>query len=300
MSRNTTLKVFALLFTVLAVSASWGQELTYPWLTVDEQGIGAAFTQLRSQKEILLVLNGVDQFGPKTTALSSNAFFLWDPLNQSFAKAEINDYVNNVHTNRIVGDGTTLWSYSFTRNTYSSFVYGSFSGQPVPGFRGNMLKELTSASQGQTVFLARMLSQVFADTPALQSGLGGAGLATYTDWFAGATITTVAEGGAVSKMDDPVDPNRTYVADNLDYYVVYTYKIRPQRCAAFHFTRTDVNQPWVLSDINYADLQYINPSTPRLVDWTITVYSANFPVTTNFVFIPPASAKAIANVKGGS
>ncbi|MFI5386766.1 MAG: hypothetical protein ACHQ50_11675 [Fimbriimonadales bacterium] len=254
-------------------------------LSGEEKYVQLALSDLRQEKEIMLSLDGVDQFGPRKTALYSNAFFLWDPLNpNAFAKAEINDYVNNAHTTRLVADGTTLWSYSFPRNTYSSFRYGSYAGAEPEGFRTNMLQELTASSQSSTVFLARTLRETFSGTNA-----------QYTGWFPGAAITVVGKG---SSMTDPVDPNRVYVGDDFNIYIVYTYTPRQKRSAAFHIVRGDLTQPWALSEIYYADQLQINPSTSRLVEWVITAYVGALPSSTNFIFVPPAAARATANVKG--
>ncbi|HVT13378.1 MAG TPA: hypothetical protein VHE55_14015 [Fimbriimonadaceae bacterium] len=269
---------------LLAVAAG----SAYAQLTPDEKNIGAAFALLRQNNEIMLELNGAEQYGARTTNLYSNAYFKWDPLNpDSFAKSEINDFVNNVHTHRIVGDGQTLWSYDFNQNTYSAFHYGSYSGPPPEGFRTNLLQEMASASKGQTIFLARMLREVF-----------GGVVATYTTWLPMATITYVGKGTTTESMKDPV-ANRTYVASDVDAFVVYTYPTRPQRSAAFHLTRPDQTQPWAISEIYYADLQRISASTSRYVDWTITVHTTAFPFAATYIFKPPTTARPIANVKGG-
>ncbi|HTQ10654.1 MAG TPA: hypothetical protein VMI31_11320, partial [Fimbriimonadaceae bacterium] len=227
----------------------------YEWLTGQEQGIESAFKLLRANNEILAVLSGTDRIGSTTSTLYSNAFFDWDMANpDSFAKAEINDYVNNAHLRRIVGDGTTLWSYDFARNSYTTFRYGAYSGAPPQGFRSNMLQELGSSARGSTVYLARLLKEVFSGD-----------YAQYSDWFPGAGITLVSTNSKTTSMTDPIDSNRVYTADQSDYYVVYTYKTRPSRSAAFHFTQSDSSQPWVLSDIEYAERQTFNASTPRLL-----------------------------------
>ncbi|HWA83368.1 MAG TPA: hypothetical protein VG820_08050 [Fimbriimonadaceae bacterium] len=269
---------------LLAVAAG----SAYAQLNPDEKNIGAAFSLLRQNGEIMLELNGTEQVGARTTNLYSNAYFKWDSLNpDSFAKSEINDFVNNVHTHRIVGDGQTLWSYDFNQNAYSAFHYGAYSGPPPEGFRLNLLQEMTSASKGQTVVLARMLREIF-----------GGVTAQYTTWLPMATVTWVGKGTTTESLKDPI-ANRTYVASDQDAFVVYTYATRPQRSASFHLTRADLTQPWSLSEIYYADLQRINASNSRFVDWTITVHTSAFPFEATYIFKPPTTARPIANVKGG-
>jgi len=53
-----------------------------------------------------------------------------------------------------------------------------------------------------------------------------------------------------------------------------------------------------LSEIYYADLQNVNASTPRMIDWRLTIHTGSLPMSTNYVFVPPTNARAIANVKG--
>lgn len=273
-------RAIAIALFAACVAQSFGQ------LVDAEKYVEAGAYTLRLQKEIMLSLDGIDQIGARKTTLFSNAFFSWDPdLPNSFAKAEINDYVDGAHTNRLVADGTILWSYSYPRNTYSTFRYGSYSGAEPQGFRSNMLQEMTAASTASTVFLARALRETFAGVDA-----------QYTTWFPGAAITLVDSGVA---MTDPVDPDRKYVGDDLNVYVVYTYTPRQKRSAAFHMTRPDLAHPWMLSEIYYADLRQLNPSTPRFLEWLITVHTGKLPLTTNYVFVPPTTARGIANVKGG-
>ncbi len=282
-------------------SVGFGQ--TY--LSVNEKAIQSALVNLRTDmtilqapKQMMLELTGTETLGPRVNNLYSNAYFSWDPTApNAFAKAEINDYVNNAHTRRIAADGTTIWAYSFPQNAYTSFRYGTYSGTPPTDFRINMFSELMRASEGPAVFLARLLRETYSGYTNDQSKLGNTfDTANYTTWLPGATVSVVTGGAS---MQDPVAKNRTYqsVPGGLDEFVVYTYAQRPQRSAAFHLTVNSTVGGWNLSEVYYADEKYLNPSTPRLLDWKITVYTGTLPSTTNFVFIPPAKARAIANVR---
>jgi hypothetical protein len=276
------MKVVAVALFAAAITSAFAQ------ITAEEKSILSGFTSLRAEKEIMLELDGTDKFGAKTSVLYSNAFFNWDPLKpDSFAKVEVNDYLNGNHTHRIVGDGTTLWGYDFTKNAYTSFRYGAYSGTLAPDFRANMLQELTTNSRGTTVFMSRMLREVFSGD-----------IAQYRTWFPGAQITLLTKTSSPPVMTDPVDQNRSYVADDLNLYVIYTYTPRTQRSSAFHFSRPDLNSPWSLSEIYYADSQTAGSSVVRFVDWRITVHTGVLPLSTNYVFVPPTNARAIANVKG--
>lgn len=255
-------------------------------LNPDEKNIGMAFSLLRQEKEVMFELDGTDQMGSRTTNFYSNAYFQWDPNNpDAFAKSEINDFVNNVHTHRIVGDGQTLWSYDFGQNAYSAFNYGAYSGAPPEGFRTNLLQEMASSSKGPTIFLARMLREIFAGTNA-----------QYTPWLPMATVTYIVKGSV--PMTDPVATNRTYAGDDQNSFVVYTYATRPQRSAAFHLVRSSITDPWSLGEIYYADLQKLSAANTRFLDWKIVVRTVPFPANATYIFKPPTTARPIANVKG--
>lgn len=256
-----------------------------------EQGIQDAFASIRASQEVMLVLDGVDRIGTRANSLYSTAFFLWDPIvattTHKLAKTDVNDYVNNVHTHRIAGDGMTLWSYDYGKNAYTSFRYGAYAGAQSTDFRMNLLQEATASSRGPTVFLARMLREIFAGD-----------VAQYSSWLPMASVTVVSTTSGTASLADPIVSTRSYDSNDLNYYVVYTYASRPRRSAAFHFVRTDLAAPWTLQEIYYADSLQLNASTPRLVDWRISVYTGILPASTNYVFVPPASARAISNVRG--
>jgi hypothetical protein len=281
------MKFVAVALAFVSVAAASAQ------ISAAEQPIEDAFVQLRQESQIMLELDGTDQYGPKTTTLYANAFFDWDPINvNKFAKAEVNDFFDGIHAHRIVGDGTTLWGYDFTRNAYTSLRYGSYSGPEPEGFRGNLLQEVAINSKASTVFLARMLREIYSSDTSLASH--------YRTWFPGAQITTLTKTSTPPQMVDPVDTNRTYTADDLNFYILYTYTPRTQRSGVFHFTRADLTKPWALSEFYYADAQQVNSSVQRVLNWRITVRTGSLPASTNYVFVPPTNARAIANVKGQS
>jgi hypothetical protein len=250
----------------------------------EEKPIQDAFANLRLESEVYFGLDGTDSLGTRTNVLNSNAFFKWEPTApDKYAKSEINDWVNSGHTHRIVADGITVWSYDFGHNTYTSFRYGLHAGAPPKNFRTDMLQEMTTASQSQTTFLARILREVYSGD-----------FAQYRTWLPMANVTTVAKGSP--PMPDPVITTRTYTGDDLNYYIVYTYSTRPQRSSAFHFTRKDMAAPWDLSDIYYADRTTMRTGT-RTVDWKVSIYRGTLPTSTNYLFQPPSNARPIANVR---
>jgi len=161
-----------------------------------------------------------------------------------------------------------------------------------------MLQQLSAWTQGQSPLLARLTLETFSgeNTIALNGTYN-----LYSGWFPGASaslVTTDVRAGAVPQFQDPVDKSRVYVADPLNEYIVYTYATRLQRSAAFHLVRTDPLSPWKLSEIYYADFQQLNPATASFVDWKLSVYTGILPSSTTYDFKPPATARAIANVKG--
>jgi hypothetical protein len=113
-----------------------------------------------------------------------------------------------------------------------------------------------------------------------------------------AQITVLTKASANPSFQDPV-VDRKYDASDLDYYVIYTYNSRLLRSAAFRFSRPDTSSEFRLNEIYYADKQQINASTPRVVDWVISISSGPLPAVARYTFVPPTTAKAIANVRGG-
>lgn len=256
----------------------------------EEDTIHSAFATFRTQPEVMIAIDGTDQLGSRTNVIYSNAFFKWDPAQpNSFAKTELNEYLNGARMKRIVGDGMTLWSYDFAKNTYSASRYGSYGAAQPQGFRASMLFELTNATSGPSVFLARTLREIFSGD-----------FAQYRSWFPMAQITVVSDVAPTRSMVDPIVPSRSYTGDQLNFYVVYTYNPRVRRSGAFHFSRSDVTKPWTLAEVFYADGTSLNASTPRLVDWRMTFHTGMLPASTNYVFVPPTNARAIANARSRS
>lgn len=250
-------------------------------ISENEQVIQGALAQLRAKPEIMVELVGFEKLGTRTTSLYSNAFFKWDPLQKNgISKAEINDFVDSQHSKRIVADGTILWSYDFGRNTYSTYKYGAFNGPLPENSRADMLNELTTSAQGPSVFVSRLLRETFAGDNA-----------QYRTWMPGAQISVVTTGS----VKDPVNPDRVYYAGDFDNYVIYWYGTRLKRSAAFHLTRKAQDQPWQLAEIYYSDVEPLPGSRSRWVDWGISVHTDALPASTNYVFVPPATARAIAN-----
>lgn len=253
-----------------------------------EKPIQTAFSSLRGLSQVMVELNGTDQFGSRTNVLYSNAYYAWNPsLPDALARAEINDTLNNAKTRRIAGDGTVLWAYDFYRNIYTSYKYGAYTGAQPKDYRTNLFDQLNASAQGPSVFLSRFLREVYAGD-----------FAQYRTWLPMSTITEVSMTSGTLTMADPVNPNRMYVADNLNMYVVYSYKTRPTRSGAFHLTRPDTTTQWGLSEFFYSDRQQINVSNVRWIDWTMTINTGPYQWFTDFSFMPPKTARAVASLRG--
>src|SRR5579862_4619366 len=122
--------------TALTVLAAAAATVSAAQSVVTDGQIQSAYNLIRGETEIMVDLAGTDQYGPRINHIYSKAFFQWNPLSTSMstAKAEIDDYLNTNPTHRITADGTTLWSYDFARNTYTSFRYGAYSGAEPPDY----------------------------------------------------------------------------------------------------------------------------------------------------------------------
>jgi hypothetical protein len=91
-------------------------------------------------------------------------------------------------------------------------------------------------------------------------------------------------------------PDRVYNSNPDNFFVMYTYNVRPERTATFRFQRTAPGQ-WDLTEIYFADRQRLGSSV-RVMDWRISIYTGSLPSGTNYKFVPPSNARAVANLRG--
>ncbi len=267
----------------LTVSCAALAALACAQISTKEQAIQDAFASLRSADSLVLQLQGSDKQGSRNDSLDTTVFWSWDSALDKFAKIDVWVNQNSARMARLCGDGITFWALDFRQNAYNSTRYGTYNAAPPTGFRSNLLQAVTNSSRGTTTWATRMLREIF-------SGTG----AEYRTWLPGARITLLSTdpGADQLSMIDPV-ANRTYTASNTEKFIVYSYDTGLRRSAAFHFSRTDTASPYELTEVYVAD-QRTAGSTSRLIDFSIQVNPA-LATTTNYVFVPPTTARAIAN-----
>lgn len=228
----------------------------------DEARIQAALAALREEPEIMIQLDGTEKLGTRTSTTAINAFYKWNPLTPSktdTVRVDLQEWVNLALTRRICGDGVTLWAHDFQRNAYTSSRYGAYSGAQPEGMRTTLLQELGRASQGQAAHVARLLREVF-------SGDG----AQYRSWYPGAKVTATP-GGIHLSMEG--------------------------RSRAITFLLDESGARPKLVGIDFYDAQRVG-SEDRIVTWTLTVHTGYLPASSDYVFVPPTRARAIANPRG--
>lgn len=295
-SEPLILKALALIALACLAAPGWTQ------IAKKEQPIQDALGWLRPKPDTLVRLVGYEKFPNRRVDLVSNAFFRWNPMSTGgVVQAEIQDYVNGAPARRLCADGRTVWSYSFAQNAYSASRYGAYGGPPPEGYRSTLMDRMTMDAEGNSAYLIRFLREIFAGDSA-----------QYRTWFPGATVTLVMTDAVALTLGyqtlnygqpakDPVS-GRWYTPGDQDFYVLYTFAYQPERSCAFHFIPPiDLGKPWRIGEIYYADSQRAGNQVTRYTDWIATVYSDphDFPVKTNFVFVPPTNATPIAGKHGG-
>lgn len=252
-------------------------------LNPTELPIQDSMTRLRAQDQMVLQLDGSDVLGTKTTLLSTTAFWTWNSLDLTAPMyADIFEFTDGKASRRIVADGVTVFGYTNRTNSFTSNNYGAEIAPQPADFQQTLMKALSTEAQGTTVFIARFLREIYGGT-----------VSRYSTWMPGAVIEGVYNG---SSKVDPIT-GETYSPGANDFYVVYTYPDRIMRSAAFHLVRNDSSSPFDIAQIYYNDAGKFN-GTQRLISWTLTV-NALTAATTNFKFVPPVSARAIATRRGG-
>lgn len=267
----------------LLLASVWLATAAYAQTTLVEKPIQDAMTLLRASDTMIITLDGSDVVGPRTTSLSSTAFWQWnslDPLGKMYA--DIFEFTNGSPSRRVTANGVTVFGYTNSTNSYTSNAYGLETNPQPSDFKQNLMQALATESQGTTVFVTRFLREVF-----------GGDVATYRTWLPGATPVGIYNGMV---QDDPVS-NRKYAPGQDDFYIWYSYPNRMMRSNAFHLVRKDATSPFEIKEIFYTDLSKVG-NMQRVVDWTMNINPV-ITSTTNYKFVPPPTARAISNRRTG-
>jgi hypothetical protein len=193
---------------------------------------------------------------------------------------------NLVPTHRVVADGRHVWGIDLLRNTYSTARYGSYTAARPTDYEQNGFQSLNIFSADQSVWLARLVREVWAGTGA-----------TYRPWVPASSnrseFTLVGPG---LTQNDPVVSTRIYASSDIKKFHIYwvTKAGVPTRSLTFELDQDTTSGNWNLTTIYYSDRTRIG-TVNRLIDWRTTAYTGLLPSAGNFTFTPSAGARAIAS-----
>ncbi len=248
-----------------------------------EMPIQDSMARLRAQPKMILQLDGTDNHAGRIKTFSSTSFFEWDPLaSNSKVFADIFEFADGFPSRRITGNGDTVFAYTNADNTYTSTIYGSEMNPQPRDAKGVMLLALVTEARGTSIYVVRFLKEIF-----------GGDSASYHTWLPGAQVQTISAGTVVK---DKIS-GRVYAPGGDDFYILYLFEERLKRSCAFHLARVDATKPFEISEVIYTDIQKMG-SSERILSWTMTVNPLTT-ATTNYTFIPPRTARAIANRRPG-
>lgn len=225
---------------------------------------------------------GGEILGGALLPLSGDLFFTIRGPSETLL-LEALEYRGGSTTQRVVGDGVSLWAYSYSRNEYSASLYGAFAGPQPPTYRSNLLVSLQLHLAGVWGYAGRVLREIY-----------GGEMAQYSQWVLRAREDIVQQGSP--PLRDALVPSRVYTGNPVRQYVVYTLGNPARRSIAFEriwTTRPGGSDGWLLSRIFIAEYQRLG-AKDRLVDVAIELYPNMVPTSADFTFRPPQGSKPVS------
>jgi hypothetical protein len=266
----------------LAYALGFSQSLTTSELEVDQ-----ALKNLRPSAQALLRLTGAEYFGSTTTPIASD--FFWDRpgiTSSQNMKIELLEARNNVWTRRVVADGRHVWGVDLIKNTYSTSRYGSYTATKPTDYETNGFQSVNILASSQSAWQARLAREIWGGTDAM-----------YRQWIPASTNRnefTVTGGAAYA---DPVVLTRSYSSTSTKKFHIYWLAKAgvAQRSVTFELDQSTTTSAWNLTAVYFSDRTRVG-AVDRLIDWKIDVLTTlPLPAIGNFVYTPPAGAKAIAS-----
>lgn len=248
------------LVSCLAAAGFAAAQLSGPELTI--QG---ALATLRGNSALVFELTGTRQLARQSHIINTNVYWAVEADGaRVLDKVEVSQWVDGEQVATIVGDGTTLWSYSFLKNEYSAVTYGTYAGPEPANYTNSLLNALESMSSGQSAYATRLLRQTY-------SGLA----AGYVSWSPGNTPTE--SGGPNLKI---VDYAPTTSDDKkIDFQV-----------------SIDTNGTPSLDQVSF-DEAISQGALVRRLTWDLKVYPGTLLVApSGFKFNPPPGARPITGM----
>jgi len=228
-------------------------------------------TRMSTETSMYVTITGYEQVGKTKSPFSSIISLKFDTAeNQPVVLIEFRNYVNGNMVQRVVGDGYYMWDNRVTNNTYLCSQYGNVDSAQPSNYRKKAFEILRLRTSGPAAYVARQLSEAFAD-PSKLAGYSQ----TWLPWLTTAPIESCIEGFKCASADG---------RENLLYNIV------PED--------PETRSTWLLSGTTY---QKTTPagSSQKTIWWDARFSYGQVAKDVNFGFIPPKGAKPISSAISG-
>ena len=220
-----------------------------------EKAINDSLIGLRASTGVIFHLEGHEWVNNASAPIQCDLFYsVRYNGSQPFVQVELTSFLNGKVSDRIVGDGTTLWIYNCRTFEYSATAYGTYSGKVAPNYLRDLLLMVYSKARGAAVYPARLLKETFSGDNV-----------EYRSWMPGAQPVSVVGG---QSWKDPIWTTKVYVPAVTEQ--VWQFTGTPSRSMAF--TVTQNNNIWDLTKIEYCQAFKIG-SKERFSEWSMNVWS---------------------------
>jgi hypothetical protein len=243
--------------------------------TAEELAVSDGLKQLATSATLQVNLVGKEWIGSNAKDITAQGNF-WNtfrPDGLEVRMAEVVEFEGAILTQRVVGDGITLYSFNPRRNEYTTSVYGSFDGVPT-GYTAKLNTGLATQIKGHASSIVRIVSDI-------HSARMNTSYRSWTPGFAPRTIDTAPEA-------DPLVPARQYTPTPATYYVQFSLRQPLRKVITFELNRSDN----AILNMYFAAVSSMGSKT-KLVDWTMTFRTGLSFTRAEFQFVPPTTAKAI-------
>lgn len=220
-----------------------------------EKAINDSLLGLRASTGVIFHLEGSEWVNNAQVPIQCDLFYsVRMDGNRPFIQLELTSFVNRKISDRIVGDGTTLWIYNCRTFEYSATAYGTYSGKIAPNYLRDLLLMVYSGARGSASYPARLLKETFSGDNV-----------EYRSWMPGSQAVSIT-GGQV--FQDPIWSSKRYTPTPKEQ--VWQFTGSPLRSMAF--TVTENGYSWDLTKVEYCQAFKIG-SKNRFSEWTMNVWS---------------------------
>ncbi len=213
--------------------------------------------KLQQSQNLTFQASGQEMRGTRLVQVLTSVAFHID-LDNDLAQLEFLSLEDGKLVQRIAADGTRIWNFDAREKTYSSRSYTDSDGKLLNNWRESLFKTYKKYLTGIGAFVSKPLDDTF--------GLGlvkGA----WSPWISTSELKR-SNNMVIGKSDSPTENQTTYLFDGDD-------------SLGFSLSQIKFNQ-W-------------NSRGQEIRNWTCQVYPNELPKDTDFRFIPPKGAHAIAS-----